>query len=451
MIGTILKPELEDLIERREFTRLREVLCEFRAAEIAEILVDLGATERAVLLRILPAQLAADVFEYLSHEDQEELLRSLGDEAVIRLLNEMEPDDRTAILEELPASMTQKILALLSPEERKTAVSLLGYPEDSIGRWMTPEYIAIQEEWTVAEVLSHLRKMGRERETLHNLFVVDANQKLVGVLSLRSLVTAELASPVKDLVERQFIALKDTDDQETAVATFKKYDRTSLPVVNSNGVLVGLVTVDDVLDLAEEETTEDIHKAGGVTPLTTSFLKTRFRVLYGRRVSWLVLLVFINIFSGAGIAYFEELIASVVALVFFLPLLIDCGGNSGSQAATLVIRSLALGEIKIADYLRVLWREIAVALALGLTMAGAVFLLAWWRAGIPVALAVSISMVIIVFIGSLTGMSLPFVLHKLKMDPAAASAPLVTSLADISGVLIYLSIARALLGVLAPT
>jgi magnesium transporter len=445
MIGNLLKPELAELIEQRSFSQLRQILTRFPPAEIADIFNDLESEEKAILLRILPYELAADVFEYLSWEEQENLLHALGKEEVARILNEMNPDDRTAILEELPSSATQKLLNLLSTEERKIAVNLLGYPEDSIGRRMTPEYVAIKQEWTTAEVFAHLRKVGRDRETLNQLFVVDPAGKLAGVVRLRHLVVAEMETRVAELLERQVFTLRATDDQETAVAAFKKYDRTTLPVVDSKEVLVGVVTVDDVLDVAEEETTEDIHKGGGVRPLTTSLLKTRFSDLYGRRVMWLVLLVFINIFSGAAIAQFEDVLLSAVALVFFLPLLIDSGGNAGSQAATLVIRSFALGEIRMRDYLRVLFQEMSVALALGLTMALAVFLLAWWRSGIPVALAVSVSMIAIVFLGSLIGMSLPFILNRLKLDPAAASAPLVTSLADIIGVLLYFSIAKTLL------
>jgi magnesium transporter len=447
VIGKLIKPELEGLISLREFNQLREVLLQFTAPDIAEILSDFDPESRAVLLRVLPYALAADVFEYLNVEDQENLIHALGNEKVAQILNEMTPDDRTAILEELPPAVTQRLLTLLSPEERRIATTLLGYPEDSIGRRMTPEFVAIRWDWTVAEVLAHLRRIGKQYETLNQMFVVDPAGTLAGVVRLQNLVTAALDTPVATLLERQPIALQATDDQETAVGVFKKYDRTTLPVLDSKGVLVGVVTVDDVLDVAEEEATEDIHRAGAVAPLMTSLPRARFKDLYGRRVSWLVLLVFVNIFSAAGIAHFEDLIASVVALVFFLPLLIGSGGNAGSQAATLAIRSMALGEIRMTDYWRVLVREISVSLALGATMAAAVFLLAWWRSGIAVASVVAISMIVVVFIGSLVGLSLPFVLNKLKLDPATASAPLVTSLADILGVLLYLSIAQALLGI----
>jgi magnesium transporter len=446
MIGHLLKPELEDLIEQRNFSALREILAEFPAAEVAELLAALKAEHQAVLLRILPSQLSADVFEHLRLEDQEPLLRALGSEVVARILNEMEPDDRTAILGELPAAVTQRLLGLLTPEERQTSISLLGYPEQSVGRRMTPDYVAVQEHWTVMDVLAHLRRVGHTRETLDQLFVVDARGKLTGMVKLRDLVTAELNRTISQLLRPQVTFLTADSDQETAVGVFKKYDLTVVPVVDSDGILVGVVTVDDVLDVAEQEATEDIHRVGAVEPLTTSLLRAPFQVLYGRRVFWLVLLIVVNIFSGAGIAYYEKLIESAVALVFFLPLLMGSGGNSGSQAATLVIRSMALGEVKPRDYLKLFGREIGVALALGMTMAVAVFFLGWVRSGIHVAIAVSVSMVVVVVIGSLIGMSLPFILSRLRLDPAAASAPLVTSLADISGVLIYFAIAQFFLG-----
>jgi magnesium transporter len=446
MIGKLLHPELMQLIESRQFNRLREVLSEFGPADIAEILEDMESEEgKAVLLRVLPYQVAADVFEHLSSEEQELSLRALGKEKVAQILNEMNPDDRTAFFEELPSSATQQLLSLLSPDERRVAVQLLGYPEDSVGRRMTPEYVAIRKDWTVGEVLAHLRRVGRDRETLNQMFVLDPSGRLAGSVRLRHLVVEDLQTPIADLLEPATPTLSAADDQETAVAAFKKYDRTTLPVLDSQGVLVGVVTVDDVLDVVDEEATEDIHRGMAVEPLHTSLAKVGFGELYRGRVVWLVLLVFMNILSGAGIAYFEDLIESLVALVFFLPLLIGSGGNSGSQSATLVIRAMALGEIKIRDYLKVLFKELRVAIALGITMSAAVFMVAWWRSGSEVAVVVAISMVAVVFVGSLMGMSLPFVLGRLKLDPATASAPLVASLADIAGVLIYLGIAQALL------
>src|SRR5882762_10377287 len=273
MIGSLLKPELAELIRQRNFNQLREILCEFPPPDIAEIFYDLDPEDEAVLLRLLPRELAAEVFDHLPVEDQEKMLHALGSEEVARILNDLPPDDRTRLLEELPAAATQKLLALLKPEERKIATELLGYPKDSIGRRMSPEYVAIQQNWTVGEVLAHLRKVGRDRETFNQLYVVDDKGRLVDSVRLRNLVLAELNTPASELFDHQSPALRATDDQETAVAAFKKYDRTILPVVDSNDVLVGVITVDDVLDVAEQEATEDIQKLGGMEALDAPYLK----------------------------------------------------------------------------------------------------------------------------------------------------------------------------------
>ena len=286
MIGRLLGPELTELIHQRAFSQLRDILSRFPPEDISEILADLAPEDRAVLLRLLPRELAADVFEHLGVEEQERLLLALGNEQVARILNEMEPDDRTALLEELPAAATQKLLNLLSPEERKIAVTLLGYPEDSIGRRMTPEYVAVKRDWTVADVLAYLRQVGRERESLNQLFVVDPQGKLAGAVRLRNVVVAEMEVPVADLLDTAVIVLRATDDQETAVETFRKYDRTMLPVVDSLDRLVGVVTVDDVLDVATEEVTEDIQKMGAVEALDAPYLETGMLAMIQKRVGW---------------------------------------------------------------------------------------------------------------------------------------------------------------------
>jgi magnesium transporter len=449
MFGKLLGPEIQSIIQQRNFAALKDALAEWPPADMAELIGDLPPADQVIVFRILPQQLAANTFAYLTREDQERLLQTMGRQDVVAIISDMSPDDRTALLEELPASAVVQLLQLLRPEERAIAQNLLGYPEKSVGRLMTPDFIAAKDYWTVQQVLDHVRQVGIDSETINNIYVTDESRKLVDDVHIREFLLRPPSAKVAEIRDHTFVALKATDSEEEAIRAFRKYDRTALPVVDSEGKLVGIVTVDDILDVADQEATEDIHKGGAIKPLTTSLLKARFKELYARRVTWLVILVFMNIFSGAVIAHFEELIESVVALVFFLPLLIDSSGNAGSQAATLVIRSIALGEIRLRDYIQVLWRETWVALLLGLTMAAAVFFLALWRSGLDVARVVSLSMLIVVFIGSLIGMSLPFILSKLKVDPAAASAPLVTSLADIAGVLIYLSIAKALLGMAA--
>jgi magnesium transporter len=454
VIGKLLQPELAELIRQRNFAELREILCEFPAPDIAEIFTDLAAGDKAVLLRILPHQIAAEVFEYLSLEAQEELVFALGNEQVSQILNDISPDDRTALLEELPASVTQKLLNLLSPEERKVAAGLLGYPKDSIGRRMTPEYIAIQQNWTVADVLAHLRKVGKGRDALNQLYVVDNQGRLVDSVRLRNVVVEELNTPVVELLDHQPVTLKATDDQETAVATFKKYDRTVLPVIDSKDVLVGAVTVDDVLDVAEKEATEDIQKMGGMEALEAPYLKIGMLSMIRKRAGWLAILFVGEMLTATAMGYFEDEIAKAVVLALFVPLIISSGGNSGSQATSLIIRALAVRDITLSDWWRVMRREIMAGFALGCVLAAiAIVRIMVWphRAQVYgphyalVAATVACSLVGVVLFGSIAGSMLPFVLRRLGFDPAAASAPFVATLVDVTGLIIYFTIAYQIL------
>jgi magnesium transporter len=454
MIGSLLQPELVELIRQRNFNQLREILCDFPAPDIAEILSDLGADDKAVLLRILPHDLATEVFEYLSVEDQEKLLQALGNEQVAAILNDMPPDDRTALLEELPSAATQKLLNLLTPAERKIAADLLGYPKDSIGRRMTPEYTAIQQNWTVADVLGHLRKVGRERESLNQLYVVDEKGRLVDSVRLRNLVVSELDRPVKDLLDQQMFALRATDDQETAVATFKKYDRTILPVVDSKDVLVGVVTVDDVLDVAEQEATEDIQKMGGMEALDAPYLKIAMLSMVRKRAGWLSILFVSEMFTATAMGYFENELEKAAVLGLFLPMILSSGGNSGSQATSLIIRAMAVRDVTLRDWWKVLRRELMAGIALGAVLAAIVLvrIYLWpnkerlYTTHYPlVAATVALSLVGVVLWGSVVGSMLPFLLRRLGFDPAASSAPFVATLVDVTGIVIYFTVAYHIL------
>ncbi len=454
MIGNLLQPELVDLIARRDFTQLRAILCDFPAADIAEILTDLNPDDEAVLLRILPHEVSAEVFEYLSLEDQERLVQALGKEQVAQILNDISPDDRTALLEELPATVTQKLLNLLSPEERKIASELLGYPKDSIGRRMTPEYVAIQQIWTVMEVFAHLRKTAQKRESMNQLYVVDSKGVLVDYVRLRNLVVAPPQMSVLELLENQPLFLHASDDQETAIATFKKYDVTMLPVVDSKGVLVGVVTVDDVLDLAEKEATEDIQKLGGMEALDAPYLRINILGMVKKRAPWLVILFFSEMLTTTAMGFFEGEIAKAVVLALFLPLIISSGGNSGSQATTLVIRAMALGEVALRDWWRVMRREALSGLALGVILGGIGFLrITLWHFTFHsygahwalIATTIFFSLIGVVMWGTLAGSMLPFFLRRLGLDPATSSAPFVATLVDVTGLVIYFGIAYVVL------
>lgn len=455
MIGSLLQPELVELIRARNFNQLREILVEFPALDVAEILADLSAEDKAVLLRILPSALAADVFEYLSLEDQERLVQALGTEHVARILNEIQPDDRTALLEELPGPVTQKLLNLLSPEERKVAAELLGYPKDSIGRRMTPEYVAIKNNWTVGDCLVHLRREGKNREeVLSQLYVVDEKEHLLDVARLRNVVIADPRTPVTDLLEGQVHPLRASDDQETAIAAFKKYDMTMLPVVDSQGVLVGVLTVDDVLDLVEKETTEDIQKMGGMEALDAPYLKISLLQMIKKRAGWLSVLFISEMFTATAMGYFEGEIERAAVLALFLPLILSSGGNSGSQATSLIIRAMAVRDVTLGDWLKVLKRELVTGLSLGLVLATIVLLriFLWPNREklytshyILVAGTVALSVVGVVLWGSVVGSMLPFVLRKLGFDPAASSAPFVATLVDVTGIVLYFNVAFMIL------
>lgn len=443
----VTKPHFLDLIQSKKWRELKHALEEMDALDLSLMVKDFSKNDKIILFRLLSRDQAKNVFTMLPHDDQEEVIDGLSENSqkVARLLNDIEPDDRTAFFEELPTDISQSLIEMLSPEERKITLQLLSYPKDSIGRLMTPEFVAIKADITVAQAFEHIRKFGQDSETLNVIYIIDKDWNLIDDLNIKDLILASPEDHVRDLIDHRFVFLNALDDQETAIQVFKDYDREALPVLNEAGVLLGIVTFDDILDVIEEESTEDFHKFGSVQNAGKNPLKERIFTLYKNRIVWLVLLVFMNVFSGAALASFEDVIQQVVALVFFLPLLIDSGGNAGSQSATLMIRYLALGEIQLSDWYKLIGRELLVSFLLGVTMAASVAAVASFRAP-EVIVVVCIAMVLNVILGSLIGMLLPFIFTKLKIDPATASAPLVTSLADICGVLIYFSLAAKYFG-----
>ncbi|MFQ3677241.1 MAG: magnesium transporter [Fimbriimonadaceae bacterium] len=417
------------------------------APHVAEALVDLPADRRLAVFRCLPRVIAAETFSNLDPETRDALLHSFTDSDARRVLTDLSPDDRTFLFEELPGQVTQRLLNLLGPEELKESRRLLGYPEKSVGRLMTPEYVAVRDDWTVEQVLRHVREQAKRmrRETYDVLYVTDDRWRLLDALALQKFVVAAPGSLVRDLMDRSFVAIEAREDQEAAVAAMRRYDVAVLPVVDSDGVLLGIVTSDDVLDVAEEEATEDFRKMGSVAMAAESLRDATVAVLWRARVGWLMALVVVNVFTGAGIALFESTLEKTIALVFFLPLLIGSAGNAGSQSATMMVRALATGDVQIRDWLRLFGREVVVAGSLGATMAAGVAVIASIRAPEVIAV-VAVTMVVVVLIGSLLGMSLPFLLTILTRDPATASTPLIASLADIVGVLIYFTVASLILG-----
>ena len=455
MTAEALESEIGALVAGRELRTVRERLIDLAPADAAELINLLPPQDQAVVFRILPRELATEVFENLQPDNQVRLLSTLGDSRVAVILNEMAPDDRTALLEEFPAQASRKLLGLLSKEERQVALTLLGYPEGSVGRLMSPDYVAVEESWTVDDVLKFIRANGPDSDTLNVIYVVDKNGRLVDEIPLRTILLSPPEMGVGELMNRTFVALQATDDQEVAVGSFKKYDYVALPVIDSLGFMLGVVTVDDVLDVAEEEATEDIQKLGGVEALGEPYIKLSLRELIRKRAVWLVVLFGGEMLTATAMGYYESQIQRQVMLALFIPLIISSGGNSGSQASTLVIRALAIGEITLKDWWRVLRREIVAGLALGAILGALGFLriyLApffgstsfgpeWGYMGI----AVGLSLTAVVLWGVIMGSMLPLLLKRLGADPATSSAPFVATAVDVTGLVIYFSIASAVL------
>lgn len=454
MLGNLLKPEFDEFIRARDWNALREAFTEMDPADVAEVIEDLPAKDSGVLFRLLPRDMAALAFEYLPPHQQSELVSVLGNEDLKNLINEMAPDDRTRLLEELPAEVTRRVLTTLAPAELKIARELLGYPERSAGRYMTPEFLTIPGNLTAAAALEYVRTHGQGRETLNVLYITDGKGRLLDDVRLASLVLARPDTPVTDIHDRQLVSILATADREEIISIFEKYDRVALPVTDSQGVLLGIITHDDVLDVAEEEATEDIQRMGGMEALEAPYLDIAFTEMLRKRVGWLTVLFFGQMFTATAMAHYQDAIAQAVFLSSFVPLIISSGGNSGSQATSLIIRALAVRDVALSDWWRVAMRESTSGIALGvfLGVLGALRIIMWpgretlygphyvW-----VGIAVGASVVGVVIFGTLCGSMLPFLLRRLGLDPAAASAPFVATLVDVTGVIIYFTVASAIL------
>src|SRR5436853_937512 len=456
MVGKILEPEIRSIIDARKIGALREVFREWPPADVAEVILDVPEDEQVNIFRVLPHALAADAFEYLDVDSQQKLLRAMAHEQLVGILSERCADDRTALLEELPSAAARQLIRLLTPEERHVAQSLLGYPEGSVRRLMTPDFIAVPEDWTVQQVLDFVREHGQDSETLNVVYVVDERGKLIDDIRMREFLLKPLTVKVSDIRNQTFIALNVTDSQQDALNVFRKYDRTALPVVDSSGILVGIVTIDDMLDVAEAEATEDIQKFGGMEALEEPYMRIPLWRMVRKRAGWLIVLFLGETLTATAMANYQEELAKALVLALFLPLIISSGGNSGSQASTLMIRAMALGEVTLRDWWRVMSREVQAGLALGLILGaiGVIRVAIWAIIGEQylhrqpygphwplVAITVGISLVGVVLWGTLSGSMLPFILRRVGADPAASSAPFVATLVDVTGLIIYFSIA----------
>lgn len=437
---------IQQIIERHRWEELQGILAQYSVPEVAELLLELKKPERVLMFRALPRSHAAGVFAYLAPGTQNALIQELTDEESRELLAGMSPDDRTPLLGELPGRATQRLLNLLTEEDRRASLELLGYPEESVGRIMTPDYVAVRPEWTVGEALDHIRTFGVDRETVNWIYVVDDSWKLLDTLMLRTFIVTGAQERVAAVMDHRFTSIAADEDREAAVRKIQDYDLEALPVVDTGGILVGIVTVDDVLDIAEREATEDIQLGAAVQPLQESYRESGVWPLFAKRVPWLIILVLVGLLSSGVIEAFEETLAAAVALAFFIPLLIDSGGNTGSQAATLMVRAIATGDLRLGQWARAIGKELAVGIALGVALGGAAAILGLFRGGVEIGIIVGFTMVAIVLTANLIGTILPFALSRFRIDPAVASAPLITTVVDATGLIIYFSIATLVLG-----
>lgn len=447
-----LKAELLDELDKAtpSKTLLSLRLAETRSADIGEVLEEMIEDDEELpaalsLLDILSAERAANVLGYLPGESQLEVVGKLDDSQVLKLLEEMGSDERADLFNLLSEDRREALLRRMAHREREDLKRLASYEEGTAGAIMTSDYVAIASGMTVSQAMMRVRQTAPDAETVYQLYILDSDGQLIGTMSLRQLMVARPGAIVDDIMIKDVISTRVDNAQEDVARLVARYDLLAVPVIDADDRMVGIVTHDDAMDVAESEATEDFHKGMSIGQLEDGVGRVRLWSLYRKRVFWLVLLVFANLFSGAGIAYFEETIAAQVALVFFLPLLIGSGGNAGAQAATLMVRGMATGDVGGKDWGKLLGRELLVAGSLGITMAIAVTPIGIMRGGEALAMVVALSMVTIVLFGSLLGMCLPFVLERFKVDPATASAPLVTTLIDASGVVIYFSIATFML------
>ncbi len=449
-----IQEQFEELMHSGNEISIREFLNDQNISDVAELINELPEYESQIVQH-MNMHRAASVFKILDLSTQKAIIQELPPYKTAELLNELPADDRTSFLEELPSEVVKEFIRLLDPEERRVTLALLGYPEGSVGRLMTPDYIAVQVDWTVQEVLEHIREVGKDSETIDVIYVVTDKGEFVDDIRIREILLALPDKNVGELIDHRFIALNVNDDQEEANQVFKMNNRVALPVIDDKNLLLGIVTIDDILWVANEEFSEDMQKMGGTEALDEPYIEMPIIKLFKKRVVWLVVLFLGEMLTATAMGYFEEEIQKFVVLALFIPLIISSGGNSGSQASTLIIQAMAVGEITIIDWWRVLRREIISGLLLG-GMLGLIgfFRVVFWNSifhtygdhSLRVAFTVGFSLVGVVLWGTISGSMLPIILKKLGADPATSSAPFVATLVDVTGLIIYFSTAYIFLG-----
>lgn len=445
---------VEGWVDSGDIAALQDYLNDQNISDVEELIDELPE-HAALFIETLNINRAVHVFRILDFPTQERIFKKLSGNKIRELINEMPPDDRTSFLSELRGDVVKQLIILLSPEERKEALSLLGYPEDSVGRLMTPDYITVKEHWNITRILDHIRRYGNASETIDVLYVIDSDGKLIDDIRIRDVLIADPETLVGELIDSRLISLHANDPQEEAVNVFRMNNRVALPVIDEQGIMLGIVTIDDILWVANEEYTEDMQRIGGTEALDEPYLDVSIFHLVRKRGGWLVVLFLGQLLTATVIEHFEGQLEKAIFLMALMPLIMSSGGNSGSQASTLIIQAMAMGEVTLGDWWRVMKREIFSGLFLGLILGALgfariagfnVFTEAYGEYWVLVGLVVSLSLVGVVMWGSLTGSMLPFLLRKLGADPASSSAPFVSTLVDVTGLIIYFTIATLILG-----
>lgn len=441
--------ELKDLIKERKYTQLRLELEDLNEADIAQLLEDVQEEDQLRIFRILPKDVAADVFAYLPIEVEQSIITSLSDREAANIVNNLMADDAADLMEEMPASVVRKLLANANSETRRDINHLLKYPEDSAGSVMTVEFVDLKESLSVAQAIDRIRTIGLDKETINICYVLDAGRHLIGTVALRYLLIHEPDEIIGNIMNDNVIAINTLMDQEEVAMTFQKYDFTSMPVVDNENRLVGIITVDDVVDIMREEATEDMEKMAAIIPSDKPYLKIGILETFMKRIPWLLLLMVSATFTGGIITHYEAALGAYVVLTAYIPMLMDTGGNAGGQVSVTIIRGLSLNEIEFADLLRVVWKEIRVSLLCGITLAICNFakLMVLDRVSIPVALVVCLTLVAAVFFAKLVGCILPMLAQKVGFDPAVMASPFITTIVDALSLMIYFQIATRVLGI----
>jgi len=441
--------EIKELLETKQYTRLRQKLTELYDADIAAVLDDISEEDLVKVFRILPKDKAADVFAYLEVEHQQMIITSLSEKDAGNIINNMMADDAADMFEEMPASVVKKLLASANAETRRDINHLLRYPEFSAGSIMTVEYVDLKESLTVSQALERIRKLGMDSETINTLYVVDKSRTLIGSLTLRKLLLSNPDDIVGDIMHENSIFVNTLTDQEDVARQFKKYDFTAMPVVDNENRLVGIITVDDIVDILEEEATEDIEKMAAIVPTDKPYMKTSVFETWRKRIPWLLLLMVSATFTGGIISRFEDALGACVVLTTFIPMIMDTGGNAGGQASVTIIRGLSLDDIQFKDFFKVCWKELRVAFLCGVTLAicnfGKVLLID--RVTIPVAFVVCLTLLVAVIVAKLVGCTLPLIAKKLGFDPAVMASPFITTIVDALALIVYFQFATRILGI----